>query len=133
MRRTLESRNDKTIAVARPPASPLLPPGCLFFVRCHGGPKTRIIAALDSKQVTEKTLALGLSEAVNQHDAEAAKEESATAGRGTHVREVCSQDGRMRLGVYRLFSSCFVDSSERYLLSNVGGLALSDCDYPRHV
>lgn len=50
--------------------------------------KTRIIAALDSKEVTEKALALGLSAAVNQHDAEAAKEESATAGRGTHVRQV---------------------------------------------
>lgn len=55
----------------------------------------RIIAALDSKEVTEKTLALGLSEAVNQHDAEAAKEESATAGRGTHVREVCRHNTAM--------------------------------------
>lgn len=75
--------------------------GAAVRFRFHGGQnKTRIIAALESKQVTEKTLAIGLSEAVNQHDAEAAKEESATAGRGTHVREV-RQDGRlwMRSGV----------------------------------
>eukprot|EP00752_Nemacystus_decipiens_P009889 g8822.t1 len=50
-------------------------------------PKARVLAALESNEVTEKRLALGLSEAVNQHDAEAAKEESSTAGRGTHVRE----------------------------------------------
>ncbi|CAM9373960.1 unnamed protein product, partial [Hapterophycus canaliculatus] len=58
-----------------------------------GGPthsaasRSRILASLDRKEVTEKTLAAGLSVAVNQHDAEAAKEESATAGRGTHARE----------------------------------------------
>ncbi|CAN0545079.1 unnamed protein product [Ectocarpus sp. 12 AP-2014] len=46
------------------------------------------MASLDSKEVTEKTLAAGLSAAVNQHDAEAAKEESAAAGRGTHSRQV---------------------------------------------
>lgn len=50
--------------------------------------KARIMSSLDRKQVTEKTLALGLSAAVNQHDAEAAKEESAAAGRGTHARQV---------------------------------------------
>ncbi|CAN0173855.1 unnamed protein product, partial [Ectocarpus sp. 12 AP-2014] len=50
--------------------------------------KTQIMASLDSKEVTEKTLAAGLSAAVNQHDAEAAKEESAAAGRGTHSRQV---------------------------------------------
>ncbi|CAM9660593.1 unnamed protein product, partial [Ectocarpus sp. 13 AM-2016] len=49
--------------------------------------KTQIMASLDSKEVTEKTLAAGLSAAVNQHDAEAAKEESAAAGRGTHSRQ----------------------------------------------
>ncbi|CBJ26118.1 DNA topoisomerase VI subunit B-like protein Topoisomerase 6 subunit B [Ectocarpus siliculosus] len=50
--------------------------------------KTQIMASLDSKEVTEKTLAAGLSAAVNQHDAEAAKEESVAAGRGTHSRQV---------------------------------------------
>ncbi|CAM9435248.1 unnamed protein product, partial [Scytosiphon promiscuus] len=55
--------------------------------RARGAGSSRILASLDSKEVTEKTLAAGLSVAVNQHDAEAAKEESATAGRGTHVRE----------------------------------------------
>lgn len=55
--------------------------------------QARIMASLDSKQVTEKTLALGLSAAVNQHDAEAAKEESAAAGRGTHARQVCDVVG----------------------------------------
>ncbi|CAM9156515.1 unnamed protein product [Ectocarpus sp. 6 AP-2014] len=49
--------------------------------------KTQIMASLDSKEVTEKTLAAGLSAAVNQHDAEAAKEESVAAGRGTHSRQ----------------------------------------------
>ncbi|CAM9108711.1 unnamed protein product, partial [Ectocarpus fasciculatus] len=49
--------------------------------------KTQIMASLDSKEVTEKALAAGLSAAVNQHDAEAAKEESAAAGRGTHTRQ----------------------------------------------
>ncbi|CAM9687130.1 unnamed protein product, partial [Pylaiella littoralis] len=49
--------------------------------------KARIMSSLDRKQVTEKTLALGLSAAVNQHDAEAAKEETAAAGRGTHARQ----------------------------------------------
>lgn len=87
---------DRSIAVAHPPARlPPQPPPPVSFGCCCSLPlprwtknKTRIIAALESNQVTEKTLALGLSEAVNQHDAEAAKEESATAGRGTHVREV---------------------------------------------
>lgn len=46
------------------------------------------MSSLDRKQVTEKTLALGLSTAVNQHDAEAAKEENAVAGRGAHARQV---------------------------------------------
>lgn len=55
---------------------------------CDPNGQTRILASLTRKEVTEKTLAAGLSAAVNQHDADAAKEESATAGRGTHVREV---------------------------------------------
>lgn len=50
--------------------------------------RRRIMAALDSNEVTEKTLAAGLSAAVNEHDAEAVKEESSTVGRGTHTRQV---------------------------------------------
>lgn len=66
---------------------------------CDPDEQTRILASLSSKEVTEKTLAAGLSAAVNQHDAEAAKEESATGGRGTHVREVnargCNHDASL--------------------------------------
>lgn len=46
------------------------------------------MAALDSNDLTEKTLAAGLNAAVDQHDAEAVKEESSTVGRGNHSRQV---------------------------------------------
>lgn len=45
------------------------------------------MAALNSN-ITEKTLAAGLNAAVDQHDAEAVKEESSTVGRGNHSRQV---------------------------------------------
>lgn len=44
--------------------------------------------SLTTNALTEKTLAAGLTLAVDQHDAEAAKEESSTVGRGTHTRQV---------------------------------------------
>lgn len=46
------------------------------------------MAALNSNDLTEKTLAAGLNAAVDQHDAEAVKEESSTVGRGNHSRQV---------------------------------------------
>lgn len=46
------------------------------------------MASLDSKELTEKTLSSGLSAAVEQHDAEAVKEEISTVGRGNHTRQV---------------------------------------------
>ena len=46
------------------------------------------MAALNSNDLTEKTLAAGLGAAVNQHDAEAVKEEISTVGRGNHSRQV---------------------------------------------
>lgn len=44
--------------------------------------------SLNSNDLTEKTLATSLSAAVDQHDAEAAKEEISTVGRGVHSRQV---------------------------------------------
>lgn len=43
---------------------------------------------MESKELTEKTLAAGLSAAVELHDAEAVKEEITTVGRGNHTRQV---------------------------------------------
>eukprot|EP00904_Undaria_pinnatifida_P002598 jgi/Undpi1/12339/HiC_scaffold_5.g02015.m1 len=51
------------------------------------GRRKRIMASLDSKELTEKTLSSGLSAAVEQHDAEAVKEEISTVGRGNHTRQ----------------------------------------------
>lgn len=46
------------------------------------------MASMESKELTEKTLAAGLSAAVELHDAEAVKEEITTVGRGNHTRQV---------------------------------------------
>lgn len=46
------------------------------------------MAALSTNDFTEKILAAALSAAVDQHDAEAAREESSTVGRGNHDRQV---------------------------------------------
>lgn len=54
------------------------------------------MASLDSKDLTEKKLAAGLGAAVNQHDAEAAKEEISTVGRGTHTRQVSVVDSHLQ-------------------------------------
>ncbi len=70
------------------------------------------MASLDNKEVTEKTLALGLSAAVNQHDAEAAKEESAAAGRGTHARQVWHHGDRREVGGGLLMSCGVVCAPE---------------------
>lgn len=45
------------------------------------------MTSMDNKELTEKTLAAGLSAAVEQHDAEAVKEEITTVGRGNHTRQ----------------------------------------------
>ncbi|CAM9558982.1 unnamed protein product [Laminaria digitata] len=59
-----------------------------FTASNANGPKLRIMASMESKELTEKTLAAGLSAAVEQHDAEAVKEEITTVGRGNHTRQV---------------------------------------------
>lgn len=46
------------------------------------------MSALHDSRITEKALSASLNEAVEQHDAEAAKEEISTVGRGTYSRQV---------------------------------------------
>lgn len=50
--------------------------------------QNRVMAALSTNDITEKVLASGLSAAVDQHDADAVKEEGSTVGRGNHDRQV---------------------------------------------